>query len=1040
MKQFLKNIFNLAIQYSPLLIILSLLLLSSSGHAAGLEDIIKSYNSKMMSNIGDKFLNIDLLSWNPQKGPSIVRLLFQISFLIAFVNAMRSVGQDLLLKLFDLAIYMVIALALLGQPEAYKIFRPVFQFDTNRVDADGNTLSYTYKGNRSLDRDIYMWLSYSMDGLADSAFGADIQEQLFNASVKAGDFVDRVIKSQLNCKVDGERATFQSCALMYLKAGNDAVAAAQLKQIEDKQKAEEAAAIKAGGITYISHLLTKVGTFFTQLINPFAWFFPFLLWLFDIIRSAVNLFLLIGFGIMTAFSLFMAKIFIPFLLLPSQRGHVIKALKIPLSATMWGFVTSLIIFMSYHITDSMTNAGTSTMVEQIEKSGSLDVKVLIGVLSSMFLTQLVIAAIQIVALFKVPKISEDILNFSLAPVVGLGGELISASAGIIKMIGGLAVPAAGAALGAASAVSGAAKSAGAGLASGAIGEEGMNKIRSKVSSLTNKPASGGGSGGSGGASVGLGNVGSMKAAKDSIDSGYKDFEKSKQNAEKPKQNAEKPKQNAEKPQNSQRTLLGKAVDLGSKVKSGAGKAISATGKVAGKLGSEAGNLAVDAMTGNYSGMQSRVASGMNDASKALISGTNEFSEGLNNNQENIESRAKGATSAMMSRFQDSTSDQRDELSSSMAELSQRELAGDEAIAFQKFEEKMAKGEDLTAQDSEFLTNIQNVNLNNEQKTVVSQALNKQYDDAVRTEDFESMLKLSNNSYADKDLLEKNRQNRSAMKEYDSYFKAQEKRIADLMKKSQSSDRSVKTAQSQQELLDLVKSGFAKADSLSAKNEQNGLSVRDALKNNFKEDTAKELENLMNKENRTSAEDQKLSNLSSNNPSILKDTLQKYENKLQDIQKRNEGLDQISDDDKEEIDLYKNQISKIMDLSKNVKTTSKDKTTVDMANSFFKQIDNKSVQFDNARFDVKDDDTIDTSAFYNKKGEAVSLNKISSDAIFTMEEELKQYDRYLQAHNEKLKNNPDSLSAQDLEQVKTIRQTADIFRKLISDIKASKRKK
>ena len=44
------------------------------------------------------------------------------------------------------------------------------------------------------------------------------------------------------------------------------------------------------------------------------------------------------------------------------------------------------------------------------------------------------------------------------------------------------------------------------------------------------------------------------------------------------------------------------------------------------------------------------------------------------------------------------------------------------------------------------------------------------------------------------------------------------------------------------------------------------------------------------------------------------------------------------------------------------------------------------------------------------------------------------------HNEKLKNNPDSLSAQDLEQVKTIRQTADIFRKLISDIKASKRKK
>lgn len=997
-----KNTFNkvlsLLIQYSPLLIIFSILLISSTSFGAELQDVIKSYNAKMMNNIGDKFLNIDMLSWRPSNGSSVVRLLFQITFLIALVNALRAIGQDMLMKLFDLALYMVIALALLGEPTAYRIFQPVFQFSTTKKNADGSA-AYSYDKSKggSLDRDIYMYLSYAMDGLAEQAFGEDVQMDLYKASVAAGDFVQRVIDSQLNCKIDGDRVTFQNCALMYLKAGNDAKAAAELAEKEKAdQLAEKEASESYNPSTVLSYYASKVKGFLAQLVNPFAWFFPFLLWLFDIIRSAINLFLLIGFGIMTAFSLFMAKLFVPFLLLPSQRSIVIKALKVPLSATMWGFVTSLIIFMSFHITDSMTSAGTKTMIEQIEKSGSLDVKVLVGVLSSMFLTQLVIAAIQIVALFKVPKISEDILNFSLAPVVGLGGELISASAGIVKMIGAVAMPAAAAAGSLAGSAMGSAKSAGAGMVAGALGEEKMNSIRSKVTSFTGTKGPSGGSGSGGGT---IGNIGAMKAAKDSVDSGYKDFQQSRQN----------------QPQEGGRTKLGKLIDGATAVGGAAVDLTKKAGSVAGKMGSEAGNLALDATTGNYSGMQNRVMSGLNDASGALIGGANQTSSMLDSQRENIASKAKSATSKVFSRFHDSSQAQRAQVASTMSQaMAQKELAGEDATKFKAFESRMAAGEILTAEDTQFMTSMQNVNLNESQQKTMSDAISRQYDSAAESNDYESMLKLSNNKFADGNIVEKNRMNRDSLKDYDKYIKDQEARIAKLVKEASSGkSKNINTVNSQQELLESIKNGFAKQQVMNQPASDSGTTVRQAIRNQQAEDVKSNVNDLVNKEQKSSVDFNELKRISEENKFLFKDT----------------GTQ----------DAINKELAKVK-MQADFTAKQMDSTVESMSANFGKNLSSGSgaMQFDNSKINVGADGFLDSSTFTDSKGKTQSISKISGDAIFAIREELKQYDKYLQEYNKEKEKNPDySINEKTLENT---RNSANALRKLLTDIENSKKKK
>lgn len=991
---------NLILNLSPLFVLLAISFISSYSFGAGLEDVIKSYNSNMMGSIGDKFLNSPLLSWNGQS--SIVRLLFQITFLISFINAMQAIGQDMLMKLFDLALYMIIALALLGQPDAYKIFAPIFQFSSSQKTADGKRQAYTYQGNRSLDRDLYMYLSYAMDGIADQAFGADVQEKLLNASLQSGEFVDKVIESQLNCQPDVDVKVFQNCVRKFITASSQAEVEAL--KAEAKKQADEAEAKATDTInpgTLLTYYVKQLLGFIAKLYNPFAWFFPLLIWLFDLVRSAVNLFLLIGFGLMTAFSLFMAKIFIPFLLLPSQRAMVIKGLKIPLSTTMWGFLTSLIIFMSYTITESMTSAGKITMLEQINSSGSLNVSTLIGVLSSMFLTQLVIAAIQIVALFKVPKLAEDILNLSLSPVIGLGGELISASAGIVKMIGAVAMPAAAAAGSLAGSAMGAAKSGVVGAATGAIGEDKMNNIRAKVSSFTTKPPTSGGGIGGGGAS--LGNIASMKAASDSVKSGYQDYQDSRKN----KQPAKDNKTDESSSGGGERTGLGKAIDFAS-------AATKKAGSLAGKVGAEAGNMTVDAMTGNYSAMQNRVSSGLNDAAGSLIGGVNQAGEYLDSKKANIESRSKGASSAVFSRFQDSSQAQRAQVSASMSQaLAQRELAGDEAKDFKAFSEKVNSGAELTSDDTQFMNTMQNVNLSDEQKNVMSQAVSRQYDDATQSNDFETMMKLSNNKLADKSILEKNRMNRENMDGYKQYFAAQEAKMSKLIKESTGKATNINTVKAQQELVNMVQAGLAKQSVMTQTSPENNISVAQNIKSQNRVDVNDQVDSLVNKENKSSADYMNLKRLSEDNKSVIDDS--NVQTKIND------------------------QLSKINETA-NFKATPVDSNTVSIANNTKQSLNSGSILFDNAKFKSDSNGTgFETNTFTDAKGKTQPISKLSSEAVYAIREELKVYDKALSDYNKEIEKNPDSAQANQRD-IDDIRESRNVLQKVLDSVENAKKRK
>lgn len=969
---------------------------------ADVGDVVKNYNESIIGAIGTSFLNNKLLQWN---GGGLVTFLFGVCFVIAFAQAFQAVGNDMLMKLFDLSIYATIAMALLGQPQAYSMFAPLF-----RVTA----AKYQYDGARSLDRDIYSWMAYNMDGMSAQFFGEDPSAKLYQATVRSGQFTEGLIDAKLNC-VEGAE-DFKKCMTAYINTGK------YVKADSAKAQANKVAADKMSTYDKIGQFVNEMFLVIAKITNPFAWFFPLLLWIFDVIRAAVNVFLLIGFGIMTAFSLFMAKLFIPFLLLPSQRGAVIKGLKIPLGATMWGFLTSLIVFMSLTITESMTQVGQSIFIKEVVDSGSIRGQTMFGIMLSMFLTQLVIAAVQIAALFKVPKLAENILNLSMGAVVGLGGELVSAAGGIVRMISSLAMPAVGAMASVAGgamkagggAVLGAASGAFSGI-KGAIGQDRINSMRQKFSSMPGAKSfgMGGGAGpGPGGAAMGS----QTRAQKDSVNDSYKDYQSAKGGAGKGT------------------TGSGDDGDKKPSMLSRMGSGALAVGKEVGKKGFSLGKslagegigMALDAATSggtNTGALQSRLGKGFTAAGKGMKKAGSTISSGIDVGAEALQNKTRAMTAGALKRFEASTGKDRVEAQSSLAEnLVQREMAGSEAKSFEDIETRMAAGEVLTSQDTETLTSLQNTNLNSQQQKTMQEALNKQYDSAAADGNFEDMIRLSNNKHAKGSGIQtKNEMNLKNMGGYQAAATEVTNRAETLAKQSMGSSKFARTTDSQKELASMIQSGMVKNDILTK-----GYTVDDPnrphhemqssiAQKTMQDATAQrtsDMNEIVNKaeDKRTSTDYQNLRNIADQSKFSVKD--QAMREKVQQTLKTG-GID---------FDFQQEQD----------KVTEMDRGTESQAvKDGLDQFTSNQIKIGNARIN-KDHGGM----FFGKKGET-TLSKFSNEDMRMLQGQANSYDSYLIKHNEAKAQNPDFTGNED--KLQAVKDQRELLTKLIGDIEKAKKK-
>ena len=602
----------------------------------------------------------------------------------------------------------------------------------------------------------------------------------------------------------------------------------------------------------------------------------------------------------------------------------------------------------------------------------------------MFLTQLVIAAIQIVALFKVPKIAENILNFSLAPVVGIGGELISASAGIVKMIASTASPAVGAALAAAGAAAGTAGSAASGAIKGTIGPDRLAKMRATTSSLTGGRF-GGGSPPSGSGS-GMGPIGSASvAAKESVKDSFADFQKSKGTEE--------------------------AATKPSRLKQGLGGLMDAGKKVAG----EVGGMALDATTGNYSGAEQRLSTNMANVGKAAVGQVNALSSGLNANKDAIESRVRGGTSKVFSRFQPASKEDRMNAQSGIMEnMVTKELAGDDATKLSEYSAKIKNNEQLTEEDMAFAGSMQNVNLDAKQKATIAQGLKRQYDDAIKNKDYESMMKISNNSLADDQLQQRNKNNLAKDDQYKKEVKKNNDRIDKLKTAAignKNNQNSQSTINAQNELSQLVSSGMANKSVLTSGNQKDGKgpTIYDNVTKKFQSDKMKEIDDLIKKgEDKTSAENLELKNLVEDNKHFINDTEQ-----LKSI------MDSLKDTGYEA----------------DINSTTMDKSSEALAVTTSRQIVTGALDINGITFNFKKR-KFQSGTFIDRDKKVKSISEVKQADINIMKKELSIYDAYVNKYNEQRAKDP-SFTVEDYE-LRRVKEAQTGLRAMIEEIINSKK--
>jgi hypothetical protein len=421
----------------------------------------QQFRSQLMQSIGASFFNNPIFSWDT----GFIKGLFGIMTAIAFFQIVyRSYGTNgFLLQWIKTIVYMLIGLSILGGIQYTTFFPNLTSGITVKV-----------PGKITLDTAVYFWLGSQFDALGD-AFDAvggpdKYQTAMFDLMDKMRQLEAALIQcnpGQVQCFSDRLKTAKSSDPAA--DTGNQSAYDASTNIKKDPNIPQEA----QGGNVVTRTLNSSVLSALQPVRDAIAafqelwgniWPIPFILikglvWFLNIVRSFLNYFTLIVYALITAISLLFCKVITVFIVLPDFRGKVWSAYKMPLSTTMYGFLTSFIISMSTVIITGIDQATVNTILT-MASTGNAGPGTVINVLFADLLAISSILLIQIIAMSKVPGLARNLWNLSLQEVADFGKTLIEAGFGVMKTVAG-----AGVAIGAAALTGGAALAGG--LASGA---------------------------------------------------------------------------------------------------------------------------------------------------------------------------------------------------------------------------------------------------------------------------------------------------------------------------------------------------------------------------------------------------------------------------------------------------------------------------------------------------------------------------------------------------------------------------------------------
>lgn len=424
------------------------------------------FNTMLLEKLSAKIFASGFFAWSGGNGFS--KWLVGICFAVALLQCLTKSASSMLSEMAKVGFALWFALGIMGEPNARSQTISVPPFSNMNNAISGNEKYRIKYGQPTIDRITFNWLKMTFDGLGnDLVASAGGSIALPTAMTKAHFLQLKVLLARTACNPDNT-----ACMAEYLGASEDYI---NKKETEDANKEkslwEQITGVTAAALTFITDIYLVV----KQIANPFFWLFPILIWFLFIAQGFLSMFVLILFGISAGITMFLTKLLVPFMIIPSYRDRVKGLFRKAFSVTLYGFVMNLIIWISIFIMESLNEATADLVVNKMARGGFIDTLARSGdlqvILMSNTLTTIVLMFMQVVAISKVPKMSEQLANLSIEEVVNIGETLLSASFGMAKMAAGMGVALAGAAIPGAAVL---------GKVAGAIGAGGMGGGASPV--------------------------------------------------------------------------------------------------------------------------------------------------------------------------------------------------------------------------------------------------------------------------------------------------------------------------------------------------------------------------------------------------------------------------------------------------------------------------------------------------------------------------------------------------------------------------------
>jgi hypothetical protein len=461
-------------------LIMGMLAAPALAHAAdGATDIMSSYRDNLLVSLSGTFLSGGLLDFS---NFGLLQAVTALCFIIGIFQVVNNhyPSPSFLMKWLEIPIATFIVMSITGQSTAYQalIHSPAAR--------------PTYAGPRTLDTDIYFTLYGIFDEVAQGIRNT-YTPQVYQAEYKTLLTSMQGFSSAIsNCKLPGSSASCLADEFAKIKSGVDGSTynnPAQTSQDPTISKDGTSTQNKSPG--YFDAITMMANAFvdsFTYITNPSMWpliIVELLVGLLDIVRLFVNYFTLVAFSLITAMALFFCKLISPFLILPNHRHKVLNAFKMPLSATMYGFVSALIIALGALVIRGVNQAVANTLLTKATSTG-IDGADLFQLVIGAALSTSAVLALQIASMKQIPGLCRKLWDLSLTELVEFGKTVVEAGMGVLKVAGvaagGVALAGvAGIAAGASSAASAAAGSISSGGGAAGLGSAALTGLKSGAS-------------------------------------------------------------------------------------------------------------------------------------------------------------------------------------------------------------------------------------------------------------------------------------------------------------------------------------------------------------------------------------------------------------------------------------------------------------------------------------------------------------------------------------------------------------------------------